>query len=170
MNRIKTAVAAGAIAATIVITTGAAASATAAPATTGKAVRGAEHFSIVTTSSNIPVDESFIATGGFTAAGRDDAGAKVDRITLPGGGFTIHHSGRARSSFDAHTCLLAENGKGTYTLAGGRGKYAGITGAGKYVLSVRAVFPRTASGGCAAKADPVAIQYSVAANGRVSLP
>lgn len=167
-NRIFTAVTVGALAATIGVTTGAAASA--ATATPAKALRGAEHFSIVTTSSDIPVDESFIATGAVTAAGRDDAGRNLDRITLPGGGFTLHHSGRAKTSFDAGSCLLAENGSGFFTLGGGRGAYKGITGAGKYVLSVRAIFPKTAKGVCSTTGDPVAIQYVVTANGHVVLP
>lgn len=167
-NRVIRAAAVGAMAATIGITTGAAASA--ATATPAKALRGAEHFSIVTTSSNIPVDESFIATGAFTAAGRDDAGPKMDRITLAGGGFTLHHSGRVRTSFDAGSCLLVENGSGAFTVGGGRGRYKGVTGTGKYVLSVRAVFPKNSKGRCSTTGDPIAIQYAVSANGHVVLP
>ena len=58
--------------------------------------------------------------------------------------------------------------KGTYKIFGGTGKYAGITGSGKYQLSILAVAARSA-GKCTTQKPFVAFQQIVKFSGPVSL-
>jgi hypothetical protein len=84
---------------------------------------------------------SIIARGVFTAAGVDHPGRhNVDTFVFPGGSFKVTHAKTSGSrSFNPKTCLMTINQRGTYKLSGGTGKYAGISGSGKYQLSILGV-------------------------------
>ena len=47
-----------------------------------------------------------------------------------------HEAGNGPSQFNPRTCLGILNQPGTYTIAGGTGRYAGISGHGTYQLSL----------------------------------
>src|SRR5262249_39718926 len=64
---------------------------------------------------------------------------------FPAGSFKVVHSkGSGTQTFNRKTCLVTVNLKGTYKIFGGTGKYAGISGSGKYQLSILAVVARSA--------------------------
>jgi hypothetical protein len=133
------------------------------------AASGTEHFQIVSTSATSN-KLSIIATGAFTAGGVDHQGSSVATETFPGGTFQIRHSqGTGKQSFDPTTCLLTLNLHGTYSLGHGTGKFAGISGHGKYTLSVLAI-ARKVHGRCSQSLPPPAFQQIINASGPVSLP
>jgi hypothetical protein len=127
----------------------------------------AEKFSIISTTD--PSTDSIIATGLFTAGGTDHAGSKIDKIKLANGTFEIKHTGHAKSTLNAKTCLLVTKGKGTYVLLDGTGAYRGISGSGKYADTIRVVFRKTKAGACNENANPAALQYLVSGHGPASL-
>jgi hypothetical protein len=140
-----------------------------AAASTHTAVSGTEHFQLMTTSATSP-DSSLIASGVFTAPGVDHSGNKVDTVDLPGGSFKIAHSnGTGTQHFDPKTCLLTVAQHGTYKLLGGTGKYAGISGSGKYQFRILAIGARS-GGKCTQAKPPVAFHQVINASGPVSLP
>src|SRR5215472_400386 len=103
-----------------------------AAASTHTGVSGTEHFQLMTTSATAPTS-SIIASGVFTATGVDHSGNKVDTVDFPGGSLQIAHSnGTGTQHFDPTTCLMTISRHGTYKLQNGTGKYAGISGSGKY--------------------------------------
>jgi len=56
---------------------------------------------------------------------------------LPGGTFKISHSpGKGPQTFNPKTCPLTVNQHGTYTVGHGTGKYKGISGHGKYQVTI----------------------------------
>src|SRR5215470_3198471 len=113
----------------------------AAPA--GRDVSGLEHFQLVTTSATATT-QGVIATGVFTAGGVDHQGSKTDTFVFPGGSFKVAHSqGTGTQNFDPTTCLNTVRVHGTYTLFGGTGKYAGISGHGTYHLSILGIGARS---------------------------
>jgi hypothetical protein len=129
---------------------------------------GTEQFQLMSTSATSSTS-SIIARGVFTAGGVDHAGNKVDTAVFPGGSFKIAHSkGTGTQSFNPKTCLMTVNQHGTYKLSGGTGKYAGISGSGKYQVSILAVAPRS-GGTCSKTKPPVAFQQIIKASGPVKL-
>lgn len=156
------AVAAGAIAVSGV------AVASAASHTARPAASGTEQFQLMNTSPTSS-SSSIIARGVFTAGGVDHSGNKVDTVVFPKGSFKITHSkGTGSQHFNPKTCLLTVSQKGTYTLSGGTGAYAGIKGSGTYQLSILAVGARS-GGMCSKTAPPVAFQQLIRASGPVHL-
>ena len=86
------------------------------------------------------------------------------------GSFKIAHSkGTGSQSFNPKTCLLTINQHGTYSLLKGTGAYAGITGSGKYQLSILAI-GASSGGKCVQNKPPVAFHQVINASGPVSLP
>jgi hypothetical protein len=148
----------------------AASAATAAPATR-PSVSGIESFQLMTTSATSN-KESIIALGNvFTAGGVNHQGSKTDRVVLPGGTFKIRHfKGHGTTRVNPVTCLFRINRHGTYKLRAGTGKYAGISGHGRYRLRIRAVFARNSNGHCSQSKPPVAFQQIIKAHGPVTLP
>lgn len=131
------------------------------------AASGIEQFQLMNASptSSTP---SIIAHGVFTAGGVDHQG-KLDRVVFPNGTFTItHKKGTGTSHFNKKTCLMTISQTGTYTLSGGTGAYAGISGHGTYRLSILAVGARS-GGTCSETAPPVAFQQLIRASGPVHL-
>jgi len=130
------------------------------------AVSGTEHFQIMSTSGTSNTG-SVIATGVFTAGGVAHSGTPAGTFVFPAGSFKVVHSkGSGTQTFNRKTCLVTVNLKGTYKIFGGTGKYAGISGSGKYQLSILAVVARSA-GKCSGPF--VAFQQIVKFSGPVSL-
>ena len=132
------------------------------------AVSGTEHFQIMSTSGTSNTG-SVIATGVFTAGGVAHSGTPAGTFVFPAGSFKVVHSkGTGTQTFNRKTCLLTVNLKGTYKIFGGTGRYAGISGSGKYQLSILAVAARSASK-CTTQKPPLAFQQIVKFSGPVSL-
>jgi hypothetical protein len=130
-----------------------------AVASSHSATTGTEHFQMMTTSATASSD-SLIASGVFTAPGVDHEHNTVG---------VKHSNGTGKQSFNPKTCLLTINEHGTYTITGGTGSYAGITGNGKYQLSILAVGARSGSK-CSKTKPPVAFHQVINASGPVTLP
>ena len=158
--------AAGAVVAAGAIAVSGVAAASAAPHTARAS--GTEQFQIMTTSATSSTS-SIIARGVFTAGGVDHSGNKVDTAVFSNGSFKIAHSkGTGSQSFNPKTCLMTISLHGTYTLSGGTGAYAGISGSGKYQLSILGVGARS-GGQCSRTKPPVAFQQIIKASGPVKL-
>jgi hypothetical protein len=143
--------------------------AVAAAHTTHANASGIEQLQLMSTSATSST-AGVIARGVFTAAGVDHEGKKnTDTVVFPGGTFKITHSkGTGPQSFNPKTCLLTISQHGTYKLSGGTGSYAGISGSGKYQLSILAVAARS-GGKCSKTKPPVAFQQIIKAAGPVKL-
>ena len=129
---------------------------------------GTEQFQLMSTSATSSTS-SIIARGVFTAGGVDHAGSKVDTAVFSNGSFKIAHSkGTGSQSFNPKTCLMTIKQHGTYTLSGGTGKYAGISGSGTYQVSILAIGARS-GGTCSKTKPPVAFQQIIKASGPVKL-
>jgi hypothetical protein len=133
------------------------------------AVSGTEHIQIMTTSGTATT-ASVIVWGVFTAAGIDHEGNTVDTLVLPGGTVKVRHpGGGGPGTFNSKTCLLTANEKAPYTLAGGTGKYKGITGHGTATVSIVAIAAKV-KGACSQTRPPVAWHQVIAGTGSVKLP
>ena len=138
--------------------------------TNSAATSGAQSFQLMTTSAPSSAS-SLIAHGVFTGAGVDHEHAHNNAtFVFRNGTVRLHHSaGKGPQSFNPKTCLLTINQRGTYRLTGGTGKYAGITGGGRYRLSILAVGARS-HGKCSQSKPPVAFHQVINASGPVTLP
>lgn len=129
---------------------------------------GTLHFQIMTTSATARTTH-FIAYGLFTGGGKDISGNKTDTVDFSGGTFKIRHSpGHGTQSFDPATCLLKINERGSYKLADGTGKYAGISGHGRYHLRILGIFALNSNGKCS-QHQAVAWQQIIKAHGPAHL-
>jgi hypothetical protein len=139
------------------------------------AVRGAEHFQIMTTSGSA-TSLGVIAWGAVTAAGIDhesssNSPTSTDLLTFPGGSFKVTHTTKSMTqSTNAKTCFAGFGGKGTFRLSAGTGRYKGISGSGTFTLSSIGIAARAKSGACNLNANPVAYQQVIDANGTATLP
>jgi hypothetical protein len=144
------------------------------------AVTGAEHFQIMSTATNNSPNSPLIAWGVFTGAGVDReissnaAGTKgVDTFIFANGKFTVKHTAKTqKQSFNTKTCFYAFSQTGVFTLSGGTGKYKGISGSGKFALSVVGIGPKLKSGACNPNqnARSIANQQEIVGNASVRLP
>jgi hypothetical protein len=131
-------------------------------------VSATEHFQIMTTSATAN-RVGVILYGRFTAAGVDIQGQKTDTVRLPGGSFKIAHSnGTGSQKFDPATCLLRLSLHGTYRIGHGTGRYARISGHGRYQLSIIELGAKV-HGRCSQTRPPVAFQQVIDASGPVRL-
>jgi uncharacterized Zn-binding protein involved in type VI secretion len=129
-------------------------------------VSGTEQFQIVNGSATAH-RAGVIATGIFTAAGIDLMGTTTDTLSFPGGTFQVQHSaGRGTQGFNPRTCLATINLRGTIRLGHGTGRYAGISGQGRYKLSILEVAAR-AQGKCSRTRPPAAFQQILQAQAQV---
>jgi hypothetical protein len=138
------------------------------PASTHAAVTGTQHFQLVSASlsgKNNPV----VAYGAFNASGTDNATSKTkDTFTFPGGSFRVTHKNtHSRQHFSKRTCAGVVHQRGTYKISNGTGRYAGISGHGRFRVRVLLVTRHTPSG-CGQK--PIAVQTIIRARGPVSVP
>jgi hypothetical protein len=96
-------------------------------------------------------------------------GNTTDTLKFPNGSIRLRHSaGTGPQSFDPRTCLNTVNQHGTYRLLGGTGKYAGISGHGRFQLNVLAVGARS-HGKCSQTKPLVAFELIIRAAGPVHL-
>jgi hypothetical protein len=72
------------------------------------------------------------------------------------------------TSFNPRTCLFTANQHGTNKLLSGTGRYAGISGHGKYWSHILAVAPRS-GGKCDQTKPPVAFELLIVGVGPVHL-
>jgi hypothetical protein len=119
------------------------------------------------------VTPTSIARGEYracTAAGADHQGNTVDTIVFPGGSVKVKHSpSTGPQTFNPKTCLFTVNQHGTYSFSGGTGKYKGISGHGKYTISIVGLGAKV-KGTCSQTLPPVAFQQVIDASGTVKLP
>jgi hypothetical protein len=141
----------------------------AATAGTHPAVTGTESFQIMSTSATASTS-SFLAHGTvFTAGGVDHPGNTTDTITFSNGSFKVTHSkGTGTQSLNPKTCLLTISLKGTYTLGGGTGAYAKLSGSGTYKLSILAIAQKS-GGVCSKTLPPSTFQQVIQASGPATL-
>lgn len=136
----------------------------------GSGASGTEHFSFMSTS--VSADKfSVIATGVFTAGGTATPLTETDTLKFPNGTIdvTSKSTGKPVTSANTKTCYESLSQKGTYTIAGGTGAYKGITGSGRFTLSIHEVGP-VLNGKCNTKSSKrVASQGIVTARGPVTL-
>jgi hypothetical protein len=138
-----------------------------ASATASSGAKSIEHLRIMSTKA-ASRRLSVIATGAFTAGGYDKPGRKIDTIVLPGGTFTFKRVSTSFTGTDnPKTCLITETDRGTFTLGGGTGKYAGIQGSGTYVASIVAVPTKNHAGQCKHVQAPHTFQGTTIATGTV---
>lgn len=166
-NHIRLLAAAGSMLTAAAIALSGTLAAAAAPGNSGAS--GVLHFQIMSTSATATRD-TVIAHGVFTAGGVDiTTSATTDTFKFPNGTVRIRHSaGTGPQTFNRHTCLITVHQHGTYRLLGGTGKYAGISGHGKFRLDILAVGARS-HGKCTQKAPPVAFELIVRASGPAHL-
>ena len=138
------------------------------PASAHRAVTGTEHFQAVSTSLTSSRSK-VVAYGVFNASGVDIATSNTrDTFKFPGGKFRVtHHATRSRQHFNTTTCAGTFRERGVYRPSHGTGRYAGISGHGRYRLRGLIVARHTAHG-CSRR--PIAIQVIIRAHGPVTLP
>jgi hypothetical protein len=138
------------------------------PASSHRAVTGIEHFQAVSTSLTSSRSK-VVAYGVFNASGVDIATSNTrDTFKFPGGKFRVrHHATHSRQHFNTTTCAGTFRERGTYKISHGTGKYADISGHGRYRLRGLIVARHTAHG-CSRR--PIAIQVIIRAHGPVTLP
>jgi hypothetical protein len=166
-NHLRLLAAAGSVLAAGAIALSGTLAAAAAPSSSGAS--GIEHFQIMSTSATATRD-TVIAHGVFTAGGVDiTTGRTTDTFKFPNGTIRTRHSpGTGPQSFNRHTCLFTVHQHGTYRLLGGTGKYAGISGHGRFHLDILAVGARS-HGKCTQSKPPVTFELIVRASGPVHL-
>ncbi len=139
-----------------------------AGASTHPALSGTEHFQLVSTSTTSNRG-MVIAYGAFTARAVDVQGNKADTFKFANGSFKVTHSpGKGPQTFNPKTCLGLVNQHGTYTIGHGTGAYAGITGRGKYQLSIVLIGAKS-GGRCVRNKPPAAAEIIIRATGPVRL-
>jgi len=134
------------------------------------AVSGTEHIQIMSTSATSSTSH-VIAYGVFTAGGIDHGGSKVDKLVFPNGSIRIRHvnSTGGKHGFNPKTCLGKVTQPGTFKILSGTGKYAGITGHGKFLLHLLFIGAKNAQGHCTQTKPPAAFQLVIQAAGTVKL-
>jgi hypothetical protein len=158
--------AAGAFAAAALAITGA--TAASAAAAQRPAVTGTEHFQLVSASATATTG-LVIAYGVFTGHAVDHMGNSVDRFVFAGGSFKVFHSpGSGPESFNPKTCLLTATIHGTFRVYGGAGRFKGISGHGKYVVTILAIAARS-KGACSMSKAPAAQEETIHASGPLTL-
>jgi membrane peptidoglycan carboxypeptidase len=141
---------------------------TAAGAASHPNVTGTENVQIMSTSAT-STSQSVIAYGVFTAGGVDHPGNTTDTVVFSNGSFKVTHSkGTGTQSFNPKTCLMMLNLHGTYTISGGTGAYATISGSGTYKLNIIGIGQKS-GGVCSKTLPPTTFQQVIRASGPVSL-
>src|SRR6266581_2244526 len=117
------------------------------PARSHRAVTGTEHFQAVSTSLTSSRSK-VVAYGVFNASGVDIATSNTrDTFKFPGGKFRVtHHATHSRQHFNTTTCAGTFRERGRYKISHGTGRYAGISGHGRYRLRGLIVARHTAHG------------------------
>jgi len=167
-NHLRLMAAAGSMLAAGAIALSGIVAAAAAPHAARSGDSGIERFQFMSTSET--ANNTVIARGVFTAGGVDiQTGTNTDTLKFRDGTIKLRHSNpTGPQSFNPRTCLGTVNQHGTYTLLGGTGKYAGISGHGTFRLHVLIVAAR-AHGKCSDTEPPVAFELLIRAAGPAEL-
>jgi hypothetical protein len=92
----------------------------------------------------------------------------ADKLVLGAGTITINHpGGKYHSKFYKGTCTSFGQIQGKYTLTGGSGSYANVTGHGTYT-AVFAARAKRVNGSCDKRAKPIGFTETITANGPIS--
>ena len=92
---------------------------------------------------------SVIATGAFTAGGSTNLNTPAGVLHFPHGSVTAFpHATSTVTQVNRRTCLMTIVQHGTYPLGRGTGRYAHLTGHGRYVAHILAVLRRNKKGRC----------------------
>jgi hypothetical protein len=163
---------ASAAAASMLVVGGGLAVANASPhGSASPATSGTEHLYLMTTSA-ASNKASLIVSGVFTANGVDIEGnGPTDTVRLPGGTFKIHHPAGGppgKPKVNALTCFVTISGSARFTINGGTGKFAGLTGAGKALVTIVGILGRS-HGKCSESALPAAWHETITATAHVHL-
>jgi hypothetical protein len=131
---------------------------------------GIEHFYLMTTQPSAS-RYSVIATGVFTTGGVDIQGSTTDTVRVKGGTFKIHHGAVhvIKEEVNSRSCLAQFEGTGRFTLGGGTGAYKKLSGSGKALISVLAIFSRNSKGVCNPNANAVVNEQTITATAHVRL-
>jgi hypothetical protein len=166
-NHLRVLTAAGSMLAAGAIALSGTLAAAAAPSSSGAS--GIEHLQAMSTDPT-GAKTTVIAHGVFTAGGVDISTSNTtDTFKFPNGTIRVRHSpGTGPQSFNRHTCLLTVHQHGTYRLLGGTGKYAGISGHGRFQVDILAVAARS-HGKCTQSKPPAAFELIIRASGPVHL-
>jgi hypothetical protein len=157
------------VAACAMAVAGVTAASAASPAGARPGASGTEHFYAMTTSPTSTQD-SAIATGVFTAGGVDMTGRTADTLKFPGGTLQVNHgAAQGKQTLNPMTCLFTASETGKYTISGGTGVYAGISGHGTAKISILAVAARNSKGQCSQTLTPVAWQQVIEGSGPIHL-
>ncbi len=112
--------------------------------------------------------EILAAAGAFTAGGHTNLNTPVGVLHFPHGSVkAFPHATATVTQVNRHTCLMTIVQRGTYRLGHGTGKYAHLTGHGRYVAHILAVLNRTRKGKCSQSKRPQALQQVINAHGPV---
>jgi len=138
-----------------------------ATAGVASASRSAEHFSLIDDStSESAVAYSVVATGAFADGGTATKTGNALTMQLSQGSITLQLKNAHKGKSEGPGCVQVQRMSGTYTIAGGTGTYAKLTGSGR--SSGSATFVETSSGGSCGSGW-VAAQAMISGSGPVSL-
>jgi hypothetical protein len=168
-NHLRLLTAAGSVLAAGAIALPGTLAAAAAPHAARAGASGIERFQFMSTDPT-GAKNAVIARGVFTAGGIDiSTSSTTDTFKFPNGTIRTRHTpGTGPHSFNPRTCLATAHLHATYTLLGGTGKYAGISGHGKVQAQILAVFARS-HGKCSQNKPPIAFEQLIRAAGPVHL-
>jgi hypothetical protein len=123
---------------------------------------GTEHFLALQTDVNGP--QLVFGRGPVHAAGKDvTVNNNRDRFVFPDGVIVVeHHAQSSHQSSDPKNCLFQYRETGVYTLVGGTGAYAHVSGHGTYVVNVITV-------GCNPNKPPTSFLLTIRAHGPISI-
>jgi hypothetical protein len=136
----------------------------------GATASATEHFQAMSTNA-VSSSRVVIGYGPVTGAGVDheSSNGMVETFVFAGGSFrlkVVKFTSSQRVS--PGTCLITITRRATYRLAGGTGKYAGISGHGTAVAHILGV-ARRSGGKCALDKVPVAFEQTITAAGPIRL-
>lgn len=137
----------------------------------GSGASGTEHFSFISTSTTNEAKYSAIATGPITAGGTAELTGGKGKIVFPAGTIDVTSklTGAPTQAGSKQKCISIFSEKGTYTLAGGTGAYAGISGTGRFTLKSTGV-GTIKHGKCdtSSNSKPAASQSVITASGPIT--
>ncbi|MGH9224590.1 MAG: hypothetical protein ACRD2W_12625 [Acidimicrobiales bacterium] len=114
-----------------------------------------------------------VATGPTSGVGLDFESEATETAVFEfdGGGFAVDHPSDSDDfDFDPRTCIGTDRFTGTYSLSGGSGAYAGVSGTGTYRGRAIFVAKRLPDGSCSEEEAPVLNFFIVRAHGTTTLP
>ena len=116
-----------------------------------------------------------IATGGFTDGGtfHAEGSGKASVLRLSGGSITVKtiFTSAPKTTDDHAACSVTEQSRGTVSVIGGTGSFAGITGSGTFTQSAHQVgVAGIKHATCSQKGNPAGSLQSIVARVSISLP